>query len=152
MSNIIPPPKPIVKAPILLRYAGIPPRQYREGKGYSKGEIQAVGLTVHEARKLGIYVDSRRKTVHEENIERLKEWLNLVKKGEIEPPPPTLPKILKVKPAGKKVFRGRTMAGRKMRGLLKQKYRHTHHYKWKRKQRERMLKKGHEAKRHKGGH
>ncbi|OYT27798.1 MAG: hypothetical protein B6U95_05590 [Thermofilum sp. ex4484_82] len=152
MGNIIPPPEPIVKVPVLIKHAGVPPRKYRKGRGYSKGEIQALGLTMIEARKLGIYVDSRRKTVYDENIERLKEWLERVKKGEIEPPDPTMPKVIKVKPAGKKVFKGKTMAGRKMRGLLKKKYRYTHQYKWKRKQKERKLKKGHEAKRHKGGH
>ena len=152
MGKVVEPPKPLVKVPVLIKHAGVPPKEFREGKGYSEGEIKAVGLTVHEARKLGIYVDKRRKTTYEENIKRLKEWLEAVRKGEIEPPQPTLPKVIKIKPPGKKVFKGKTMASRRMRGLLKLKYRHTHHYKWARKQKERELKKRHEARRHKGGH
>ncbi|MEM1527660.1 MAG: 50S ribosomal protein L15e [Sulfolobales archaeon] len=47
-----------------------------------------------------------------------------------------------------RVFRGKTMAGRKMRGLLKSRgLKGTHHYKWKKKQKERELKKRHEASR-----
>ncbi|RLF05974.1 MAG: hypothetical protein DRK00_02920 [Thermoprotei archaeon] len=146
------PPPPIVKVPLLRRFGGVPPKPYRVGRGYSLGEIQAVGLTVKEARLLGIYVDERRKTVHEENVKRLAEWLEAVKRGEVEPAPPTLPKEIVVKPDRGRVFKGKTMAGRRMRGLLSLKYRYTHHYKWGRKQRERELRKRHEATRHKGGH
>ncbi|MEM1622805.1 MAG: 50S ribosomal protein L15e [Sulfolobales archaeon] len=47
-----------------------------------------------------------------------------------------------------RVFRGKTMAGRRMRGLLKSRgLKGTHHYKWKKKQKERELKKRHEASR-----
>jgi len=47
-----------------------------------------------------------------------------------------------------RVFRGKTAAGRRMRGLLKSRgLRGTHKYKWKKKQKERMLKKRHEASR-----
>ncbi|MCX8185186.1 MAG: 50S ribosomal protein L15e [Sulfolobales archaeon] len=47
-----------------------------------------------------------------------------------------------------RVFRGKTMAGRRMRGLLKSRgLKETHHYKWKKKQKERDLKKRHEASR-----
>ncbi|HIH91045.1 50S ribosomal protein L15e [Ignicoccus hospitalis] len=45
-----------------------------------------------------------------------------------------------------RVFRGKTSAGRKMRGLLKSRgLRGTHNYKWKKKEKERKLRKRHEA-------
>jgi len=47
-----------------------------------------------------------------------------------------------------RVFRGKTAAGRKMRGLLKSRgLKETHKHKWKKKQKERKLKKRHEASR-----
>jgi len=47
-----------------------------------------------------------------------------------------------------RAFRGKTMAGRRMRGLLKSRgLKGTHHYKWKKKKKERELKKRHEASR-----
>jgi len=148
----VPPPPPIVKVPTLIRHHGVPPKSYKVGKGYSKAEVSKLGLSVIEARKLGIYVDERRKTCYEENVKRLGEWLERVRKGEILPPPPALPKIIKVKPKRGRAFRALTSAGRRMRGLMSVKLRETHRYKWKRKQRERALKKRHEAARAKGGH
>ena len=149
---VVPPPDPVVKVPVLIREGGIPPKNYKKGRGYSVGEIEKVGLTVREARLLGIYVDERRKSVYEENVKALDEWLDRVRKGEIAPPDPALPKQVVIKRDLRKVFKGKTMAGRRMRGLLRLKYRLTQHYKWKRKQRERELKKRHEGTRHKGGH
>lgn len=47
-----------------------------------------------------------------------------------------------------RVFRGKTAAGRRMRGLLRSRgLKGTHHYKWKKKQKERELRKRHEASR-----
>ncbi len=47
-----------------------------------------------------------------------------------------------------RVFRGKTMAGRRMRGLLKSRgVKGTHNWKWKKKAKERRLKKRHEASR-----
>jgi len=149
---VVPPPPPIAKVPRLIKYGGVPPREYKVARGYSVGEIKALGLTVKQARLLGIYVDERRKSVHEENVKALGEWLEKVRRGEIAPPPPTLPKVIVVKRDLRRVFKGKTMAGRRMRGLLSLKYRHTHNYKWKKKAKERRLRKRHEAIRHKGGH
>lgn len=151
MASESTPPPAIVKAPILRVFGNVPPKPTKRGRGYSVGEVQAVGLTVREARLLGIYVDERRKSVHEHNIERLKEWLKAITRGEVKPPAPTLPKVVVTKLDRGRVFKGKTAAGRRMRGLLSVKYRYTHHYKWGRKQRERMLRKRHEATRHTGG-
>jgi len=49
----------------------------REGKGFSLGELKAVGLTVEQARKLKLKVDKRRSTVHPWNIEALQQYLGL---------------------------------------------------------------------------
>jgi len=144
-------PPPIVKAPLLRRYGGVPSRRERVGKGYSETEVKAVGLTVREARLLGIYVDKRRKSLHEENVQRLASWLKAVASGEVQLTTVKLPKVVNIKPDRGRVFKGKTMAGRKVRGLLSTKYRYTHNYKWTRKQRERELRKRHEATRHKGG-
>jgi len=56
-------------------------RSIRIGRGFSVGELKEVGLSVKEAMKLGIYVDRRRKSIHKENIEMLKEILEKVKKS-----------------------------------------------------------------------
>ncbi|RLE66623.1 MAG: hypothetical protein DRJ47_02080 [Thermoprotei archaeon] len=151
-TPVVPPPPPLVKIPLLRRFGGVPPRELKIGRGYSIGEIKKANLSIQEARRLGIYVDQRRKTVYEDNVKRLMEWLERVRNGEIKPPEPTLPKIIKVKRKKGRAFRGLTSAGRRSRGLLRVGLRETHKYKWKRKHRERMLKKRHEARRAKGGH
>ncbi len=138
-------PVPIVKCPRLIKHGGLPPRA-RQGKGFSVGEIKAVGLSVKEARLLGIYVDERRRSVHPENIEALREYLRKIAEGE-PPAEPKLPKEEKVKPQRRRVFRGLSPAGKRMRGLVSLKLRYTHKYKWKRKAKERRLKKRHEASR-----
>ncbi len=50
-------------------------REKRVGRGFSIGELKAAGVTLDMARRLGIYVDKRRKSVHEENVEALKKLL-----------------------------------------------------------------------------
>ncbi|HDJ89330.1 MAG TPA: hypothetical protein ENG40_01380 [Thermoprotei archaeon] len=145
-ETFIPPPKPIVKIP-----SSKGERNQKIARGYSIEEIKAVGLNINEARKIGIYVDERRKSAYEENINALKKWLEKVDKNNIPPKYSTLPKIVKIKRPKGRVFRGKTRAGRKMRGLLKTSLRETHRYKWKRKYKERMLKKRHEARFAKGG-
>jgi len=154
VTSSVEPPEAVAKVPLLRSQGGLPSRTTREARGFSVGEVKAVGLTVREARLLGIYVDERRKSVHEENVERLRQYLVELKKAleqGAEPPEPALPKEVRVKPDPSRVFKGKTMAGRRARGLLALKLRYTHHYKWKRKQRERLQKKRHEATRHKGG-
>jgi large subunit ribosomal protein L13e len=45
------------------------------GRGFSRGELREVGIDIKRALKLGISVDVRRKTRHEENVKRLKQFL-----------------------------------------------------------------------------
>ena len=136
---------PLVKSPRLMNKRDLPPK-IRTGKGFSIGEIKAIGLTPREARLLGIYVDERRKSVHEENIERLRAYLREIagKMGVISS---KLPKVEVVKPQRRRAFRGLTASGRKARGLISTRLKETHRYKWKRKARQRKLRRRHEASR-----
>ena len=59
--------KPLVKRRISTR------ELTRRGRGFSSGELREAGLSVDQARRLGLYVDLRRKTVHVENVKVLKE-------------------------------------------------------------------------------
>ena len=54
----------------------------KEGRGFSKEELRKVALDFKKALKLGIPVDSKRRTVHEENVEALKEYVGSLKKAE----------------------------------------------------------------------
>ncbi len=47
----------------------------RGGRGFSRGELREARIDVKRALKLGISIDSRRKTKHEENVKRLKKYL-----------------------------------------------------------------------------
>ena len=87
----------------------------REGRGFSRGELKEVGLSPSEAMRLGIPVDKRRRTVHEENVERLRAYLEEAKKTGVKFKKPKQT----AKPKKGRVFRGLTSAGKKMRGLRK---------------------------------
>lgn len=50
----------------------------RVGRGFSVNEIREAGLTPKDARKLGLYVDSRRKSMRVENVEMLKRYLSTI--------------------------------------------------------------------------
>ena len=54
-------------------YAPIKFSPLREGRGFSLREIREAGLTKGEAKRLGIFIDPRRKTAHPHNIELLKD-------------------------------------------------------------------------------
>ena len=56
-----------VKAKILK-----PDGKQRSGKGFSKSEVKKAGLDAVSARKMGLPVDPRRRTVHDENVEAVK--------------------------------------------------------------------------------
>lgn len=136
-------PKPLVKAPVCITSGGLV--RWKTGRGFSIAEIKAVGLNVEQARLLGIPVDKRRDTSWPQNVEMLRKWLLDVLEGRITPPEPSLPKAVRVKPKRGRAFRGLTAAGRKSRGLVSTKYKETHNYKFKKKAKERRLKKRHEA-------
>jgi large subunit ribosomal protein L13e len=57
--------------PIVLKKGG----KQRHGKGFSREELKKAGLSLKEALKLGIPADLRRATVHEENINVIKGFL-----------------------------------------------------------------------------
>ncbi len=149
MSEI---PRPLVKTPRLISKAGIQAEEWRWGRGFSVGEIKAAGLTVKDAALLGLPVDKRRRTVWDVNVKSIKTWLLRVLRGDVKPPDPALTKVVKIKRKRGRVFRGLTPAGRRSRGLMSVKLKETHRHKWKKKARERMLKKRHEEVRAKGGH
>ena len=50
-------------------------RRIRAGRGFSRGELREVNISVKDALKLGIPVDIRRSTTHGENVEVLKSFL-----------------------------------------------------------------------------
>ena len=96
-------------------------KSLRKGKGFSIGEIKEAGLTLGEVKRLGIYVDERRKTVHPENVEVLKDLAKLIANGAISPQVKSGPSECRRfgSPAKGRAFRGLTSAGKKSRGLLK---------------------------------
>jgi len=47
----------------------------RLGKGFSREELKKAGLSLTEALRLGVPIDSRRRTAHEENVEAVKTFL-----------------------------------------------------------------------------
>ena len=52
------------------------PRKPRNGRGFSRGELKEAGLSLNQALKLGIQVDPRRSTKHDENMKTLKKYLS----------------------------------------------------------------------------
>lgn len=58
--------EPAVKSPVSARF--------RRGRGFSIEETVQSGLTVNDARKMGLFIDLRRKTTYPENIEALKQY------------------------------------------------------------------------------
>ncbi len=48
-------------------------KRKRLGRGFSLGELKEAGISLAEAKRMGIPVDRRRKTVHAWNIEALKK-------------------------------------------------------------------------------
>jgi large subunit ribosomal protein L13e len=65
---------PLVKSPTT--------KKLREGRGFSIGELRQAGVTFELAKKLGIRIDRRRKSVREENVKTLKEAKEAYSKAE----------------------------------------------------------------------
>jgi large subunit ribosomal protein L13e len=64
-----------------------PSAKQRYGRGFSREELKKAGTNLTEALKLAVPVDSRRRTVREENVEAVKNLLQ----GR-RPPPKAKPK------------------------------------------------------------
>jgi large subunit ribosomal protein L13e len=52
----------------------------KRGRGFSSEETSQAGLTIDEARRMGLIVDLRRKTVHPENVDALKQYMKDLEK------------------------------------------------------------------------
>jgi len=74
-------------------------RKSRKGKGFSRGELKEVSLSLKQALKLGIQIDLRRSTKHGENVQTLKTYLS-----KEEPTPETLVGLTEVEGIGQKRF------------------------------------------------
>jgi ribosomal protein L13E len=68
-----------------------PDGKQRKGRGFSRDEIGKAGLDAAEAAKLGLPVDCRRKTAHDENVEAVKAYVEKAK-AEAKPKPKPKPK------------------------------------------------------------
>ncbi|MGB9676392.1 MAG: ribosomal protein L13e [Candidatus Bathyarchaeales archaeon] len=51
----------------------------RLGKGFSREELKKAGISLKDALKLGIPIDARRRTAHQENVEAIKGFLESLK-------------------------------------------------------------------------
>jgi hypothetical protein len=47
----------------------------KKGRGFSSEEAAQAGLTINEARRMGLILDIRRQTVHPENVDALKQYM-----------------------------------------------------------------------------
>jgi large subunit ribosomal protein L13e len=61
-----------------------PDGKQRSGRGFSREELKKAGLNAQEAKRLEMPVDRRRKTVHEQNVEAIKAYVEK-KKPEMKP-------------------------------------------------------------------
>ncbi len=85
----------------------------REGKGFSRAELEAAEVIPSEATSLGIPYDKRRKSCHNDNIELLKDYINEAREVGIRF---SVHNVTRKTLPGR-VFRGKTSAGQRMRNL-----------------------------------
>ena len=55
-------------------------RKKRRGKGFGQDELSELGLSLKQALRLGIPIDTRRRSKHKENVETLKKRLERTQK------------------------------------------------------------------------
>uniref|UniRef100_A0A7C2ZP32 Large ribosomal subunit protein eL13 n=1 Tax=Ignisphaera aggregans TaxID=334771 RepID=A0A7C2ZP32_9CREN len=70
-------PSPVVKAPKIIKERGTTV-SLRVGRGFSVEELKQVGLSVQLAKQLNIPIDFRRHSVHQQNLENLKKFIEKV--------------------------------------------------------------------------
>jgi large subunit ribosomal protein L13e len=63
-----------------------------QGKGFSPNELKEAGLDKVQARRIGLSVDTKRKSKHDENIQTLKEHAEKAKTQAETKPKPSKPK------------------------------------------------------------
>ncbi len=51
----------------------------RSGRGFSRGELEKAGIGLSQALRLGLPVDTRRRTVHDENVKLAEQQLSSLK-------------------------------------------------------------------------
>jgi ribosomal protein L13E len=66
----------------------------RSGKGFSQEELKKAGLNKTEVKKLGVPVDKRRKTAHDQNVKTLKTYA-VNKKTKTQAKPKSKPQLKK---------------------------------------------------------
>lgn len=92
-------------------------KRARKGKGFSLDELKGAKISPGEAKKLGVPIDTRRKTSYDDNIEFLKEYIESAIEAGIKHPRPKQTS----KPHKGRANRGLTSSGKKMRNLARKK-------------------------------
>ena len=59
-----------------------------EGKGFSLNELAKAGLTKQDAKKIGVRLDIKRKSTHDENVETIKAHAQHAKEQAAKPEAP----------------------------------------------------------------
>jgi ribosomal protein L13E len=80
--------KPKGQAPLAvvnIRHEGM--MKQRQARGFSNGELSGAGFSIHEASRLGLAMDIRRRTVLEQNVESLRSWFTPSKPVPAHKPP-----------------------------------------------------------------
>ena len=77
-----------VTRPRVFKYAG----KQRFGRGFSRDELKKAGSNIKEAVKLGLPVDEKRKTCHDENVEAARKLLTEKRPASKPAEPKTKPK------------------------------------------------------------